>query len=139
MMIGVRNLSSQLKSGEVWVNELRLLEVDNKGGWAASGNLNMQLSDLGNLSLTGKMITEGFGGLEEGIAQRTQDNYKTYSFTTSLELGKFFPDKAKVSIPFYYSVTKENTRPKYNPLDSDMSLSDALDAAANKQERDSIE
>lgn len=139
MMIGVRNLSSQLKSGEVWVNELRLLEVDNKGGWAASGNLNMQLSDLGSLSLTGKMITEGFGGLEEGIAQRTQDNYKTYSFTTSLELGKFFPDKAKVSIPFYYSVTKENTRPKYNPLDSDMNLSDALDAAATRHERDSIE
>lgn len=139
MMIGVRNLSSQLKSGEVWVNELRLLEVDNKGGWAASGNLNMQLSDLGSVNLTGKIITEGFGGLEEGIAQRTQDNYKTYSFTTSLELGKFFPDKAKVSIPFYYSVTKENTKPKYNPLDSDMNLSDALDAAANKQERDSIE
>lgn len=139
MMIGVRNMSAQLKSGEVWVNELRLLEVDSKGGWAASGNLNMQLSDLGSMNVTGKIVTEGFGGLEEGIAQRTTDNYKTYSFTTSLELGKFFPDKAKVSIPFYYSVTKENTRPKYNPLDTDMSLSDALDAAASKYERDSIE
>lgn len=138
MMIGVRNLAPQIKSGEVWVNELRLLEVDNKGGWAASGNLNMQLADLGSMNLTGKIVTEGFGGLEEGIAQRTTDDYKTYSFTTSLELGKFFPDKAKVSIPFYYSVTKENTRPKYNPLDTDMNLDDALDAA-NKQERDSIE
>ncbi|MCH5311879.1 MAG: cell surface protein SprA [Prevotella sp.] len=139
MMIGVRNLSAQMKSGEVWVNELRLLETDNTGGWAASGNLNMQLSDLGSMNLVGKYVTEGFGGIEDGIAQRTKDNFKTYSFTTSLELGKFFPDKSKVSIPFYYSVTKENTRPKYNPLDSDMKLNDALDAAADKHERDSIE
>ena len=54
-------------------------------------------------------------------------------------MGKFFPDKAKVSIPLYYSVTKEKTTPKYNPLDTDMELKDALDAAGSKHERDSIE
>ncbi len=54
-------------------------------------------------------------------------------------MGKFFPDKAKVSIPLYYSVTKEKTSPKYNPLDTDMELKDALDAAGSKTERDSIE
>ena len=139
MMIGVRNLSSQPKSGEIWVNELRLLEFNNKGGWAASGALNMQLSDLGSVNLTGKMVTEGFGGLEEGLAQRSTDDYKTYSLTASLDLGKFFPDKAKVSVPLYYSVTKEETRPKYNPLDSDMKLDDALESAANQHEKDSIE
>lgn len=58
--------------------------------------------------------------------------------TTNFELGKFFPDKAKVSIPLYYSVTKEETRPKYNPLDTDMLLDDALDAM-EKHEKDSIE
>ena len=139
MMIGVRNLSGSVKSGEVWVNELRLQDVVNSGGWAASGALNMQLSDIGTLNLTGKMITEGFGGLEDGVAARTTDNYKTYSLTTTIELGKFFPDKAKVSAPLYYSVTKEVTKPKYNPLDTDMELDDALDGAANRQERDSIE
>ncbi len=35
MMIGIRNNSGDVKSGEVWVNELRLLEHNNKGGWAA--------------------------------------------------------------------------------------------------------
>lgn len=39
MMLGVRNLSGEVKSGEVWVNELRLLEPDSDGGWAASGTL----------------------------------------------------------------------------------------------------
>ena len=139
MIIGVRNIAAAQKSGEVWVNELRLLEFNNKGGWAASGALNMQLSDLGTVNLTGKMVTEGFGGLEEGLAQRSTDDYKTYSMTTNIELGKFFPDKAKVTAPLYYSVTKEETRPKYNPLDTDMELKDALDATGSQQEHDSIE
>ena len=139
MMIGVRNHSGDVKSGEVWVNELRLKEHNNKGGWAANANLNVQLSDFGSVNATGRYVSEGFGGLEDGVASRSTDNYGTYSVTTSLEMGKFFPDKAKVSIPLYYSVTKEKTTPKYNPLDTDMELKDALDAAGSKHERDSIE
>lgn len=139
MMLGVRNNSADIKSGEVWINELRLKEHNNSGGWAANANLNVQLSDWGSVNATGRYISEGFGGLEDGVASRTTDNYGTYSVTTSLEMGKFFPDKAKVSIPLYYNVTKEKTTPKYNPLDTDMELKDALDAAGSKHERDSIE
>ena len=139
MMIGVRNNSGDIKSGEVWVNELRLKEHNNKGGWAANANLNVQLSDFGSVNATGRYVSEGFGGLEDAVASRSTDNYGTYSVTTSLEMGKFFPDKAKVSIPLYYSVTKEKTSPKYNPMDTDMELKDALDAAGSKAERDSIE
>lgn len=141
MMIGVRNISgaSTPKTGEVWVNELRLLDVNNKGGWAASGNLNVQLSDFGTVNVTGKYVTEGFGGIEEGVTERTTDNYRTYSVTANLELGKFFPDKAKVTAPLYYSLTKEETRPKYNPLDTDLKLDESLNLMKTQAERDSIE
>ena len=139
MMIGVRNVAGEVKSGEVWVNELRLLETANDGGWAASGAMNVQLSDFGTVNLTGRYVSDGFGGLEEGIMQRSTDTRKEYSVTTSLELGKFFPDKAKVSAPLYYSVTSEESRPRYNPLDSDIRLGEALDAAVDTHERDSIE
>ena len=139
MMIGVRNLSGDIKSGEVWVNELRLKEYNNKGGWAAQGALNIQLSDIGSLNATGKIVTDGFGGIEEGVSERSQDDYKTYSFTANVELGRFFPEKAKVTAPLYYSITKEETRPKYNPLDTDMLLDESLDAIGNKHERDSVE
>ncbi len=138
MIIGVRNLSSDVKSGDVWVNELRLHEYNNKGGWAADGNLNVQLSDLGSVNLQGKYVSDGFGGLEDGVASRSMEDYSTYSVTTSLELGKFFPDKAKVSAPLYYSVTKDSSKPRYNPLDTDIELDDALKACATKAERDSL-
>ena len=139
MVIGVRNNSGTEKSGEVWLNELRLREYNNSGGWAAQGNLNLQLSDLGTVNVQGRYMSSGFGGLEEGVAQRSTDDQANYTVTANIELGKFFPDKAKVSAPLYYSVTKEKTSPKYNPLDTDMELKDALDAAGSKHERDSIE
>lgn len=138
MMIGVRNLSNGQKSGEVWVNELRLLEYDNSGGWAAQGNLNVQLSDFGTINMQGRIINDGFGGIEDGVAARAQDKTQGYTFTTNLELGKFFPDKAKVSMPLYYSVSEEQVRPKYNPLDTDLNLDEAL-SAMEGHERDSIE
>ena len=138
MMIGVRNKSGTQKSGEVWVNELRLRDFNDNGGWAASGAMNMQLSDVGTVNVSGRMMTSGFGGLEESVLQRSTDDYKSYSVTANVELGRFFPDKAKVTAPLYYSVTKEETRPKYNPLDTDLTLDEALDAASDTQERDSI-
>ena len=116
----MRNLSGEVKSGEVWVNELRLKEYNNEGGWAAQGTLNVQLSDFGTVNMAGRYHTEGFGGLEDGVASRAQDTEQNFTMTANFELGKFFPDKAKVSAPLYYSVTKEKTKPKYNPLDTDM-------------------
>ena len=139
MIIGVRNLSSSEKSGEIWVNEMRLLEFNNEGGWAARGQLNIQLSDFGTVDINASHSTDGFGGLEQGVNARKKETNTDVTVTTSLELGKFFPDKAKVSAPLYYSVTKSESRPKYNPLDTDMLLDAALDGTANEHERDSIE
>lgn len=59
MMLGVRNNSADIKSGEVWINELRLKEHNNSGGWAANANLNVQLSDLGSVNATGQIHQRG--------------------------------------------------------------------------------
>ena len=138
VMIGVRNNARSKKSVEVWVNELRLQDPAIDGGWAAQGNLNVQLSDLGSVNLTGHVETAGFGGLEEKVSERRMDNHYQYAFTTNFEAGRFFPEKAKVSLPLYFSYTKEKLSPKYNPLDTDMLLDDALEAALDDRERDSI-
>lgn len=138
MMIGVRNNSRTIKSAEVWVNELRLTEFNEDGGWAAQGNLNLQLSDIGSINLAGHVETAGFGGLEQSVSERRLDDYYQYSFTTTFDLGRFFPKKAKLAAPIYFSYSKEATTPKYNPLDKDMLLDDALDACTTDWERDSL-
>lgn len=138
IMIGIRNNSRQTSSIEVWVNELRMQGYNNDGGWAAQGTLNVQLSDLGSVNLTGHTETAGFGGLEEGVTDRRDDNLYQWSITTSLELGKFFPEKWKMSLPFYYSYSWEKIVPKYNPFDTDILLDDALAQMSSKAERDSL-
>lgn len=138
IMIGIRNHADANRSVEVWVNELRLQEFTNEGGWAAQGNLNIQLSDIGSFSATGKMVTAGFGGIEQTVSERSDKDDYQYQFTTSADLGRLLPEKAKVTVPVYYSYSKHIVKPKYNPLDTDMLLSDALDATQTQEEKDSI-
>ena len=124
---GVRNNGRRTGNVEVWVNELRMQDYSEEGGWAAQGNLNVQMSDLGSVNLTGHIETAGFGGLEERVDQRRNDNLYEWSITTQLELGKFFPDKWKMNLPLYYSYSWQKLSPKYNPFDTDMLLYDSLD------------
>ena len=138
IMIGIRNNGRTVKSIEVWANELRLQEFSNSGGWAAQGNLNVQLSDIGSVNVTAKYVKAGFGGIEQTVAQRTDEDNLDYTISTNVELGRLLPEKAKVTFPLYYSYSKETIKPKYNPFDTDMLLSDALDAMATEKERDSL-
>ena len=138
IMIGVRNNSRVVQNVEVWANELRLQQFTNKGGWAAQSQLNIQLSDLASVNLTGHIETEGFGGLEETVTQRRDNNLYEYSVTTNINAGKLLPEKAKLNAPIYYSYSKQRTSPRYNPLDTDTELKDALDALPNKAQKDSL-
>ncbi|MDL2223436.1 cell surface protein SprA, partial [Bacteroidales bacterium OttesenSCG-928-M11] len=138
IMIGVRNETRTVKDVEVWINELRLTDYNEDGGWAANVNAYVGLSDLGSINFSGKRETAGFGSIDQGIMDRNMDDYLFLNFSAQLEMGKFFPEKAKVNLPVYFSYSKEQYDPKYNPLDSDILLDDALEVAETKHERDSI-
>ena len=128
MMIGVRNNTAATKSAIVWVNEMRMLGFNNKSGWAAQGNLNIKLSDIGSVAAQGRIETAGFGGLEDKLASRRTDDYYRYNVTGNIDLGRLLPEAAKVSLPTYYSFTEEVTSPLYSPFDSDLLLEDMLDS-----------
>lgn len=138
IMIGVRNLSSGTRSAEVWVNELRLKEFNEEGGWAAQGNLSMQLSDLGSVVLAGHVETAGFGGLEQSISQRRTDNFYQYSVTTNVDAGRFLPSFLKLQAPVYFSYSKEMLSPKYDPVNEDLLLDDVLDTYETQAQKDSV-
>ncbi|GHT61144.1 hypothetical protein FACS189451_02550 [Bacteroidia bacterium] len=138
IMIGVRNNSRTVQSAEVWVDELRLTDFNEDGGWAGNANLYVSLSDMGSVSFSGRKETAGFGSLDQGIMDRNIDDMYQYNVSSQLDLGRFFPEKAKVRLPFYYSYTEDVISPKYNPLDQDVLLKDALDAMETQAEKDSI-
>lgn len=138
IMIGLRNNSGEVRSVEVWVNELRVGDYHEEGGWAANANLAVQLSDLGAFNLRGQMSTAGFGAIDQSLSERQIEDRRSINLSTNLELGKFFPEKAKVSIPVYYNITDEQNTPQYNPMDEDVKLKDALESVATSAQRDSI-
>lgn len=139
IMIGVRNNSSTTKDCIVWVNELRLTDFDSDGGWAAKGSINLNLSDIATFNFSGHKETVGFGAVDQSLSERNLEDYSQYSIALQVDAGRFLPEKAKLTAPIYFSMTKEKTTPKYNPLDEDVLLKDALDACATEEQRDSIE
>ncbi len=138
MMVGVRNRASSVRDGIVWVNELKVTDFNESGGWAAKANATVNLSDIATLNVGAHIETAGFGGVDQSLNERRLDDYHQYNFAIQADLGRFLPAGAKLRAPIYYSVSKETTSPKYNPLDQDVLLKDALDNCATKAERDSI-
>lgn len=138
IMIGVRNNARTVKSAEVWVNELRLTDYDDENGWAAQGNLNIALSDVATVSFSGRKETSGFGSIDQNLMERRLDDFYAYDIATTVDLGRFLPEKAKVSVPLYYSYSNQTVTPKYDPLDQDVTLKEALSIVDTKAEKDSI-
>lgn len=138
MLIGVRNNAATNKSGTVWVNELKVTEFDEEGGWAAKANVNLAMSDVATFNFATHYESSGFGSVDQSLNERRMDDYRQFNFAMQVDAGRFLPEKAKLRAPIYYSTSSERTTPKYNPLDTDVRLKDALDDCTNKHQRDSI-
>ena len=147
IMIGIRNPKKMLnntkddglsKCAEIWVNELRLTDFDEKGGWAATGRVSTNLADLGDFSAAGTIITPGFGGIEQKIAERKKETLKQYDIATNVEVGKFFNEKVGLKIPMHFDYSQAFSTPEYNPLNPDVLLKDELKALGSKAEKEEL-
>lgn len=97
-----------------------------------------KLADVATISFAGSRMTPGFGSIEQHAAEIEREDFRSIDFSTSVEFGKFFPERWRLRIPMYYAYSRQSTLPEYDPLDSDIPLEVALDNAANRHLRDSI-
>jgi cell surface protein SprA len=126
------------KCAEVWFDELRMTGLNEKPGYAATGKINMQLADLGNVHLGGSMHTQGYGNIDQKLQQRARDNFYQWDANTNLAIGKLLPRSWGVQIPFFIGHSESISNPQYNPYDLDVKYQDQLNAAQNKEQRDSL-
>jgi cell surface protein SprA len=117
---------------EVWINELRLSGLDEKGGWAGVGRMDIQLADLGTISVSGAVRTQGFGTIEQRVNERSREDFSQFDIATNLQLGKLLPKKAAIDIPFYASYSQTLMNPEYDPYDQDVKFKDKLNNSNNK-------
>lgn len=136
--IGILNpagTNSVAKSVEVWVNELRMSDIEQKGGWASTGRVNLQLADLGNVSLSGRTESVGWGSISETASERNLESKYQYELASNIELGKLLPAKLGAHIPVYYNYSNAIENPEYNPLSTDITMEDALAALDTPEEK----
>ena len=140
VMLGVRfpkrdNLEHEV---DVWFNELRLNGINEQGGYGATARLDMQLADLGDLSISSNYNSIGWGALDQRAQSRAQEDLKQIDLNSNLQLGKFLPNKWGIKIPMYTQVSILANAPKFDPYDLDIKLKDKLLEARTSAERDSI-
>lgn len=130
MMIGVRNLQAQSKDLILWVNEIRLSEIENKGGYAGNASLNFNLGDFAVVNANAAYSTVGFGAIDQKPVERAQATNSGFNINTTVNVDKFIPEKVGMRIPVNYSYTQTIEDPKYNPIDTDVEFQ----KASNKEE-----
>jgi cell surface protein SprA len=127
------------KCAEMWVNELRLTDFDEKGGFAATARMQAKLADFADVSAAGNWKTQGFGGVEQKIMERSMDNLLSYELSSTVKLQKFFPDAYNISLPMYVGLSETFINPQWNPLDPDVTMKNYREVYKNDPERkDSI-
>ena len=143
IMMGIRNPRKKPngnddmlpKSVEVWVNELRLGSFEEKSGWAALGNIRIDLADLGDISFSAGISTAGFGALESSTYDRQMFTQTTIDFATNIQMGKMLPQKWEISVPVHYDISRKVESPEYNPLNADIRLKDDLKTYENPDDK----
>jgi cell surface protein SprA len=137
ILLGVENALQEALCAEVWFNELRLQQLDEKGGWAALARTDIKLADLGTLSLSGSARSRGFGTLEQRVNERSREDLYMADASLTLEAGKLLPKQWGIQIPLYASISQRSSTPEYDPYDLDIDLKQKIREAASDK-RDSI-
>lgn len=146
IMLGVSNPKKTLnnptddgmsKCAEVWFDDLRMAGPQENPAYAASGQADIQLADLGNVHLGGTMHTVGYGNIDQKVNERSQDNFYTYDASSNLNFGKLLPSKWGLQLPVYAAYSEVVSSPKYNPYDNDQILGDQI-KTFDPAQRDSI-
>ncbi|MGE5355337.1 MAG: cell surface protein SprA [Deltaproteobacteria bacterium] len=138
VQIGVTTYQSEKLDGEIWINELRVNGLEEKGGVAATANLDVKLADLGSVSGAFNYMSVGFGALDQKLAQRSMEEVIDYDLSTSIQMGKFFPSNWKINLPLYLQFGQTIKIPKYDSYDLDLTVTENVNNAKTAEEKQEI-
>ena len=135
---GFKNLSDHPMSGEIWLDELRLSDVEKNTATAYRANLSMQFADVGRLNMDIQRDDADFHNVQQQFG--SGDNSLAASVSGNLSLHKFLPSSWGLNIPVSGSFRQSKKQPKYitgsdiRIEDLDESLQDTLETMTNRNE-----
>ena len=131
--VGVLNLDNNFNpgpvSGEVWVNELRVIGADDHPGWAYTTSSSLKLADLLTLNFNLSQTDPNFHRLSDRFGSRVES--RNWSTSLQMDLLKLLPfDLPGSNLSINYAHTESIANPKYYP-GTDISV-DAAAALADQ-------
>jgi len=123
-------------TGEVWVNELRLTDVDDTPGWAYKFDTNIKLADVGNIAFSLMERDPFFHGLEDRFGSRNAS--KSWNVSAAFSVTKLIPESWNgTSLDLSYAHSESMNKPRYQPS-QDILVEAAAARASSSKGADSI-
>lgn len=118
LSVGVYNIDNAFNqgplSGQVWINELRVVGADDSPGWAYSINSSVKLADLMTVNFTYSKKDPYFHRLSERFGSRVDNT--NWSVSTDLNVLKLLPvNLPESSLRINYAHTEQKGKPLYLP------------------------
>ena len=112
-MVGLRNMSDEWISGEIWLDELRLSGIKKNRGVAMRLTSKFNLADIANTSFTYSRKDADFHVLQQRLG--TNQTGENLSVNTNVQIHKLLPKSWGISLPVNLSMTNATNTPKYFP------------------------
>ena len=113
-IMGVKNTSDKIISGEIWVDELRLSGVKKDRGVAMRVQSALKLADLGTANFTYSRQDADFHRLQERLSKGTSTT-ENFNISGRIDLHRFLPRSWGFSLPINASISRSTNTPKYFP------------------------
>ncbi len=128
LVLGVANptgIGDSVINGEVWVNEMRLTDVDDTPGSAYKFDMQLRLADFATFGFTMNQRDPFFHGLEERFGNRSNNRF--WSLSSSFNFEKLLPESwAGTSLSFTYSHSESFNKMLFLPQ-SDINVEEAAE------------
>jgi cell surface protein SprA len=112
-------------TGDIWINELRLSDVDDTPGWAYSVSTSVKFADIGSAAFSFSEVDPNFHQLEARFGNRATS--RTWTISTNVAIDRFFPvEWTGTTLPLSYAHSEAVSKPKYLP-NSDIEVTKAAD------------
>ncbi len=132
-VLNPKNKGTELQevSGDIWVNELRVLEADDTPGWAYTGATSFKFADILNVNVNASRTDPNFHKLSDRFG--TREDRRSWGVMADLDVIKILPvNLPGSSFRLNYQRTESLINPVYLP-NTDIKISEAAEQLEQKR------
>ena len=110
----VNNGTVYAYTGDIWFDELRVTDANDKPGQAVKGNISFNLADFASFNGFVQYQTSEFRTIDQRF-DANSGNTRNWSINTTIGLQKFYLENWGISLPFTFNMSNSISDPKYLP------------------------